>query len=54
MLSAFLIQFLVFAPYRRFIIGEKSTSALIQALLWNIKNLPQTLAARGKVKKDRD
>lgn len=45
-ISVFLLQFAVFTPYRFLILGEKSFVPMVDAFLWNLKNLPQTLAVR--------
>jgi len=49
-LTSFLLQFAVFAPYRTLILQEKSLIPLYNALIWNIKHLRQTLAARRKLR----
>lgn len=43
---AFILQFAVYLPYRTIILREKSTIPLLQAFLWNMKNIKQTLKAR--------
>ncbi len=47
--TSFMLQFFVFAPYRRIILGEKSFIPLLRALFWNSRHLPQTLALRKKL-----
>ena len=48
-LASFLLQFAVFAPYRTLILREKSFIPLLEALFWNLRNLPKTFAARRKL-----
>ena len=47
MISSLLLQFLIYAPYRKIILREKSTTPLIKATLWNVKNLKKTLKSRS-------
>ena len=46
-LSSFLLQFILYAPYRFLILKEKSTWPLFKALIWNINNLESTLKSRN-------
>ncbi|MBI4058004.1 glycosyltransferase family 2 protein [Candidatus Microgenomates bacterium] len=41
-ITSFLLQFLIFWPYRIIVLKEKSTRAVFAALVWNIRNLLQT------------
>lgn len=45
-ISAFILQFAVYLPYKTIILREKSAIPLLKAFLWNIKNIKQTLRAR--------
>jgi len=45
---AFILQFAVYLPYRTIILREKSTIPLLQAFLWNLRNIKQTLNAKCK------
>jgi len=48
-LTSFVLQFFVFAPYRFFVLKEKSFIPLIKALSWNLQHLSQTLSVRRKI-----
>lgn len=48
-LTSFLLQFFIFAPYRRLVLGEKSFIPLLHALFWNSMHLSQTLTLRKNI-----
>lgn len=47
-ISALILQFLVFTPYKTLILREKSFTLMIRALIWNFKNLPVRIKPASK------